>query len=94
MTSPTQLYLSVRGGRWLGPRLFVFPNQRVDQSDWVSPTRKLQQQRRGREAVDIMGAMDGLTWEEKYLRLRDDHTSLTHKANGQDDIIRRWEGDG
>lgn len=35
--------------------------------------------------------MDGLTWEEKYLRLRDDHTSLTHKANEQDDTIRRWE---
>ncbi len=35
--------------------------------------------------------MDGLTWEEKYLRLRDDHTSLTQKANEQDDTIRRWE---
>ncbi|CAM9771908.1 unnamed protein product, partial [Ectocarpus sp. 6 AP-2014] len=33
--------------------------------------------------------MEGLTWEEKYLRLRDDHTSLTHKANEQDDTIRR-----
>lgn len=35
--------------------------------------------------------MDSMTWEEKYLRLRDDHTSLTHKANEQDDTIRRWE---
>lgn len=35
--------------------------------------------------------MAGLSWEEKYLRLRDDHTSLTHKANEQDDTIRRCD---
>lgn len=33
--------------------------------------------------------MEGLSWEEKYLRLRDEHTSLTQKANEQDDTIRR-----
>lgn len=33
--------------------------------------------------------MEGPSWEEKYLRLRDEHTSLTQKANEQDDTIRR-----
>lgn len=35
--------------------------------------------------------MEDLSWEEKYLRLRDHHTSLTHKANEQDDTIRRYD---
>eukprot|EP00752_Nemacystus_decipiens_P007715 g6898.t1 len=53
------------------------------------PSQQRRQQGRRRKPFTSCCMMDGLTWEEKYLRLRDDHTSLTQKANEQDDTIRR-----
>lgn len=32
---------------------------------------------------------EALPWEQRYLNLRDDHVTLNHKCNEQEDTIRR-----